>query len=77
MAISPNAPNEKGGMKMTGSSDVIVYLWFLPVVLYIVVPLTMLCCWLLGRLIFPQKYRRQAAVNREEVAITPKIPAKA
>lgn len=67
----------KGGSKMTGITDGIVGLWFLPVALYIVLPLAMLCCWLVWRLINPQKYRRHAAVKQEEIEITPKIPAKA
>lgn len=62
---------------MTGMADVIVCLWFLPVGLYVVFPLIMLCCWLVGRLAFPGKYRREAAVQREEEAIMPEMLARA
>lgn len=59
--MAPIADNVKGGIKMTELADVIVCLWFLPVVLYSIIPLAMLCGWLVGRLIFPRKYRRETA----------------
>ena len=62
---------------MTGLADVIVCLWFLPAALYIILPLVMLCCWLAGRIIFPQKNLRDTAVKQETKAIIPKMLAKA
>jgi hypothetical protein len=76
-AIAPNTLNTKGGKTMTGLADVIVCLWFLPATLYIVLPLAMLCCWLAGRIIFPQKKRRDTAVQQEAKAIMPKMLVKA
>ena len=61
---------------MTGFADVIVWMWFLPVALYIVLPLAMLCCWLVGRLAAPQKARWEVAESRME-AIKPEMLAKA
>ncbi len=61
---------------MTGLADVIVCLWILPVVLYSVIPLAMLSGWLVGRLIFPQKERRESAVYREAEADVPEMFAK-
>jgi len=62
---------------MIGVTDGIVGLWFLPVVLYIVLPLTMLCCWLVWRIVNPQKYRGEAATGRETEATSPESPVKA
>lgn len=61
---------------MTGFADVIVWMWFLPVALYIVLPLAMLCCWLVGRLAAPQRSRWEAAESKME-AIKPEMLAKA
>ena len=61
---------------MTGSADVIVCLWFLPVVLFIVLPLAMLFGWLVGRLIFPLKYSRETATKQDAKAIMPEMLAK-
>ena len=77
-AMAPSAHNtNRGGNTMTGLADVIVCLWFLPAALYIVLPLVMLCCWLAGRIIFPQKKSRDTAVKQEAKAIMPKMLAKA
>jgi hypothetical protein len=51
-------------------------MWFLPVALYIVLPLAMLCCWLVGRIAMPQKARWEAAQSKIE-AIKPEMLAKA
>ncbi len=61
---------------MTGSADVIVCLWFLPVVLVIILPLAMLGGWLVGRLIFPRKYSRETATKQDAKAIMPEMLAK-
>lgn len=61
---------------MTGLADVIVCLWFLPVILCIGIPLTMLASWLVGRLIFPYGYRDVSEQQKVE-AMTPKMYAKA
>ncbi len=61
---------------MTGFAEVIVWMWFLPVALYIVLPLFMLCCWLIGRLAVPKKARWGAAES-EIAAIKPEMLAKA
>lgn len=76
LAMAPRAHNPKGGMKMTGMAEVIVCLWFLPAALYVVFPLVMLCCWLVGRLAIPGKYRRDTAVERESEAIMPEMLAR-
>ena len=68
--------HHKGGIKMTGFADVIVWMWFLPVALYIVLPLAMLCCWLVGRIAMPQKARWEAAESKIE-AIKPEMLANA
>ena len=49
--VGAESTQHKGGTKMNGLADVIVGLWFLPVTLYILIPLTMLFGWLIGRLI--------------------------
>ncbi|RPH41967.1 MAG: hypothetical protein EHM86_03230 [Desulfobulbaceae bacterium] len=36
---------------MNGLPDVIVGLWFIPVTLFILIPLAMLFCWGIGRLV--------------------------
>lgn len=36
---------------MNGLPEVIVGLWFVPVTLFILIPLAMLCCWGIGRLV--------------------------
>jgi hypothetical protein len=74
--MAPIAHNAKGGIKMTGLADVIVCLWFLPVVLYSVIPLAMLFGWLVGRLIFTRKYRRESAAHQEAEADVPEMLAK-
>ncbi len=61
---------------MTGMAEVIVCLWFLPAALYVVFPLVMLCCWLVGRLAIPGKYCRDTAVKREGEAIMPEMLAR-
>jgi hypothetical protein len=76
LAMAPSAHNTKGGMKMTGMAEVIVCLWFLPVALYVVFPLVMLCCWLVGRLAIPGKYCRDTAVKRECETIMPEMHAR-
>ena len=76
MRLAPRAHTPKGGIKMTGFAEVIVWMWFLPVALYIVLPLFMLCCWLIGRLAVSKKVFREAAVT-EPAAITPEMLAKA
>lgn len=51
---------------MTGLVDVIVGLWFLPVTLCIILPLTMLGCWSLGRLFATRKSCRNAVEEKLE-----------
>jgi hypothetical protein len=46
---------------MTGLVIVIACLLFLPAILYIVVPLVLLCFLLIRRTVFPQKFRHLAA----------------
>ncbi len=50
---------------MFGIADFIVGLWFLPVVLYVVLPLAMLCGRMIFRLIAPQKSRRDVAEGQD------------
>jgi len=40
---------------MNGYADAIVLMWFLPVTLFVVLPLTMLCCRLIWRLVVPKR----------------------
>ena len=61
---------------MNGYAEVIVWMWFLPVALFIVLPLVMLCCWLVWRAVAPRKARLAFAV-REIKAIKPEMLAKA
>ncbi|KAB2927344.1 MAG: hypothetical protein F9K24_22710 [Leptonema illini] len=74
-AKTPSA-HTKRGIKMNGYAEVIVWMWFLPVALFIVLPLTMLCCWLVWRAVAPRKARLAFAV-REIKAIKPEMLAKA
>ena len=61
---------------MTGIANAIVWMWFLPVVLFIVLPLTMLCCWLVWRVVAQRKARLTVAV-REIKTVKPEMMAKA
>ena len=61
---------------MIGFADAIVLMWFLPVVLFIVLPLTMLCCWLIWRVVSHRKARLSVAV-REIKTVKPEMFAKA
>jgi hypothetical protein len=35
----------KGGIEMNGLDQVVVVLWFLPVILFIIIPLCLTCLW--------------------------------
>jgi hypothetical protein len=63
----PKYKYDKGGIIMTGFANAIVWMWFLPVVLFIVLPLTMLCCWLVWRVVAQRKARLTAAVREVKV----------
>lgn len=47
---------------MFGSTDVIVGFWFLPVTLFIILPLVMFCGWLVFKTVAPRKSSRVAVV---------------
>lgn len=55
----------KGGADMFGLPDVIVSLWFLPMVLFIILPLVMLCGWLIFKAIYPYKLKRTAELLKQ------------
>ncbi len=46
---------------MFGIADLIVCLWLLPVALYVVIPLSLLCIRILYRLVVPQKSCRSVS----------------
>jgi hypothetical protein len=48
-----NRREKSGGSEMFGTTDLIVYLWLLPVTLFIIVPLAMLCVWSVFQLVKP------------------------
>ncbi len=62
---------------MIGMADVIVGLWFLPVMLNIIVPLIMLFGWIVGRLVLPKNRIRHVAEKQEGGAVQPDFFAKA
>lgn len=51
---------------MNGLANVIVGLWFLPVILYAIIPLTLLFGWLVGRLFVLQKSRRHVTERQDD-----------
>ena len=50
---------------MTGLADAIVGFWFLPVILFVFLPLIMLCAWTLFGLTMSM-VRKQRTVERED-----------
>ena len=61
-----NLKNQRmGGRKMTGMTDAIVGLWLLPVTLFIIIPLAMLCGWAVIKL-FRSPMKKQANVRQNE-----------
>lgn len=54
---------------MFGATELIVYLWFLPVTLCIIVPLVMLVVWSVGHLLTPLFTRKGVNEKQEERAI--------
>lgn len=58
---------------MNGLANIIVGLWFVPVTLYAIIPLTMLFGWLISRLIgwlfVPQKSRRHVTQKQVDQGV--------
>ena len=52
---------------MISMADVIVGLWFVPVTLYIIIPLAMLAGWVLGRIGYPVRHRQTVPEKKEEI----------
>lgn len=48
-----NGNQEQRGMKMNGIENIIVGLWFLPVTIFIIIPLAMLIAWLSFKAVRP------------------------
>ncbi|MBM9604654.1 hypothetical protein [Desulfopila inferna] len=51
---------------MFGLTDVIVSLWFLPMALFIILPLVMLCGWLVFKTVAPRKLKHTAPIMKQE-----------
>ena len=52
-------------MQMNGLENIIVGLWFLPVTLYIIIPLTMLVSWLSYQAVRPMFMSRAAEESEQ------------
>lgn len=62
---------------MTGLVDVIVCLWFLPVTLFVILPLAMLLFWSIAGMFLPRKAPRPAIEKRDEAVVEADMLAKA
>jgi len=70
----PTRYGQKGGNTMTGITEIIVGMWFLPVTLFIVVPLVMFAVWHLALGWACHKNPiTMCARNREERTHEPKL----
>lgn len=49
---------------MSGATEIIVVMWFLPVVVYFIIPLLTLCGYSLLRFVAPQRAAKSAAGER-------------
>ncbi len=52
---------------MTGITEMIVSFWFYPVTLFIIIPLIMLCGWLVIRLSLPMFGRSEKAEQKKHL----------
>jgi hypothetical protein len=63
----------KGGAQMNGLPDVIVSLWFLPVILYAIIPLVMLCGWIISRLFMRSRIHHNTHEKQDGRAVDSKF----
>ncbi len=52
---------------MTGITEMIVSFWFYPVTLFIIIPLTILCGWLLLKLTVPKFGRTENSEPKKQL----------
>ena len=58
---------------MNGLPDVIVSLWFLPVILYAIIPLVMLCGWIFSRLFMRSRIHHNVHEKQDVRAVDSKF----
>jgi hypothetical protein len=54
-------------MEMFTLADAIVGFWFLPVMLFIIIPLLMLCGWTVFKAVLLLQAKRQSEIERDEI----------
>ena len=59
----------KGGIEMNGLDQIVVALWFLPVIVFIIVPLCMGCIWLPFSLLFRINQRETITLRQTQQAL--------
>jgi hypothetical protein len=59
---------------MIGLTDIIVSFWFLPVTLFIILPLALLCGHLFLKLVLPPRFKRNASEEKMQLKDAATLP---